>query len=59
MDQRAEIEEELERIKNQFEDKSNEPHISYDKGLIIILLCFYLKCTLLIIFRLYSNLMKI
>ena len=41
MDQRAEIEQELERIKNQYEDKSNEPQsISYDEGLIIILVCF-------------------
>ena len=39
MDQKTEIEKELERIKNQFEDKSNEPHISYDEDLIIILLC--------------------
>ena len=35
MDQKTEIEEELERIKNQSGDKSNEPHISYDEGLII------------------------
>ena len=36
MDQRTEIKQELERIKNQYEDKSNEPQsISYDEGLII------------------------
>ena len=41
MDQREEIKQELERIKNQYEDKSNEPQsISYDEGLIIILVCF-------------------
>ena len=41
MDQREEIKQELERIKNQYEDKSNEPQsISYDGGLIIILVCF-------------------
>ena len=41
MDQRTEIENELERIKSQYEDKQNEPQsISYDEWLIIILGCF-------------------